>query len=89
VSIFGAGTIACAFVYGYTRGQKRIDITKLALPLAEWPQPWQGLKLLHLSDLHIGTNLNGTELRDYIHQANALNPDIIFLTGRYNQKVWK
>lgn len=81
VSSLGVCTIVCAFVYGYTRGQQRVDITRLTLPLAGWAQTWQGLKLLHLSDLHIGANLNGAELRDYIHRANALDPDVVFLTG--------
>lgn len=81
VSNLGVGTIVCAFIYGYTRGQQRVDITRLTLPFSGWAQPWQGLKLLHLSDLHIGTNLNGAELRDYIHRANTLDPDVVFLTG--------
>ena len=81
VSGSGISTIVSAFVYGYTRGQQQVQITRLTLPLAGWPQASQGLKLLHLSDLHIGTNLSVGELRDYIQRANALNPDLVCLTG--------
>ena len=81
VSGIGIGTIVGAFVYGYTRGQRQVQITRLTLPLAGWPQAWHGLKLLHLSDLHIGTNLSVAEFRDYLQRANALDPDLVFLTG--------
>jgi predicted MPP superfamily phosphohydrolase len=81
VSCIGVGLIVCAFLYGYTRGQQRVSVTRCTLPFADWPQPWQGLKLLHLTDLHIGVNLSKVELRDYIRRANALDPDLIFLTG--------
>ncbi|MBI3301433.1 MAG: metallophosphoesterase [Deltaproteobacteria bacterium] len=81
VSAFGTGTIVGTFVYGYTRGQQYVQITRLTLPFADWPQVLQGFKLLHLSDLHIGANLSLIELRDYINRANALAPDLVLLTG--------
>jgi hypothetical protein len=81
VSGIGIGTIVSTFAYGYIRGQQQVQVTRLTLPLPAWPQRWQGLKLLHLSDLHIGANLSPTEFRTYISRANALEPDLVFITG--------
>ena len=81
VTNLGIGTITTAFVYGYVKGYKQVKITHLTLALSNWPQTWSGLKLLHLSDLHIGSNLSLTELQRYITCANALTPDLVFLTG--------
>jgi predicted MPP superfamily phosphohydrolase len=80
-SNLGVATITLAFVYGYTRGQQQLQITRLTLSLPDWPEAWQGLKLLHLSDLHIGSNLSVGELQNYFARANALVPDLVFLTG--------
>jgi hypothetical protein len=80
-SNLGVGTITTAFVYGYTRGQQQLQITRLTLSLPDWPEAWQGLKLLHLSDLHIGSNLSVSELQGYLARANTLTPDLVFLTG--------
>jgi predicted MPP superfamily phosphohydrolase len=80
-SSLGVGTITAAFVYGYTHGQQQVQITRLILPLPNWPEVWQDLKILHLSDLHIGPNLSTAELRNYLARANALAPDLVFFTG--------
>src|SRR5262249_18086127 len=76
----GVAGIVGAFVYGYTYGQRQVHITRLTLPLPNWPATWQDLKILHLSDLHIGANLTTAELRNYLARANALAPDLVFLT---------
>lgn len=81
VSGVGVSVIVGGLAYGYTRGQQQIQITRLTLPLATWPEAWHGLKLLHLSDLHIGANLSLAAFRDYIDRANTLEPDLVFLTG--------
>jgi hypothetical protein len=80
-STLGVGTIIAAFVYGYTYGQQQVHVTQLILPLSHWPEAWRDLKILHLSDLHIGPNLTTTELRNYLARANAFAPDLVFLTG--------
>ena len=45
------------------------------------PMGWHGLKIVHLSDLHIGPNLTKDELQSYVRTVNSLQPDLILLTG--------
>lgn len=65
-------------------GAFKFDITDLALRLPDLPPEWDGLTLLHLSDLHF----HGTPSRAYFERAlDALAagpvPDLVCLTGDY------
>lgn len=45
------------------------------------PETWQPLKIVQLTDLHIGQGFNQTWLEKVVDQTNALHPDIIVITG--------
>jgi predicted MPP superfamily phosphohydrolase len=59
----------------------RVDFTEKRLRLARLPAAWQGLTLLHLSDLH----LNGTPDRRFfervIDRCGEWEPDLVAVTG--------
>jgi len=59
----------------------RVDFNEKRLRLPRLPAAWQGLTLLHLSDLH----LNGTPDRKFFErvmdQCREWNPDIVAVTG--------
>lgn len=81
VSGLGLIGIILSFVHGYTGGQRAVHLSHLSLPLLNWPVALHGLKIVHLSDLHIGPNLTTQELLSYVQMANQQNPDIICITG--------
>jgi predicted MPP superfamily phosphohydrolase len=81
LSSLGLGGIIVSFLYGYTWGQSTVRVSHLPLPLKNWPQEWHGLKIVHLSDLHIGPNLTKNELQAYVRTVNSLQPHLILLTG--------
>ncbi len=45
------------------------------------PEGFNGLKIVHFSDLHYGTTVMEKELKNIIDNINMLNPDIITFTG--------
>ena len=59
----------------------RVDFTQKRLGLARLPAAWDGLTILHLSDLH----LNGTPDRRFFEhvmdECRAWNPDLVALSG--------
>jgi predicted MPP superfamily phosphohydrolase len=59
----------------------QLELVERTLCLARLPAAWDGLTILHLSDIH----LNGTPDRPYFHhvleRCNAWQPDLIALTG--------
>lgn len=81
LSGLGLGGIILSFVYGYTWGQWTVRVSHHSFSLKDWPQEWHGLKIVHLSDLHIGPNLTKGELQSYVRTVNSLQPDLILLTG--------
>ena len=73
--------ITSLFIYGYLGGQRQLRISKRELSLANWPATSPPIKIAHISDLHIGTNLTTQELKTYVQKVNELQPDLILLTG--------
>ena len=41
----------------------------------------QGIRVVHISDIHASPVMRGRELSDLCHRVNKLNPDLICLTG--------
>ena len=82
-TLAGLGVVGLVllFVYGYVAGQHRLQISRMEVPLARWPRSGPRLKIAHISDLHIGTNLTARELDASVERVNALDPDLIVVTG--------
>jgi predicted MPP superfamily phosphohydrolase len=76
----GMAVIAVAFAYGYSFGQLRLRITRLQLPLRNWSTP-DGLRIVQVSDIHIGQNLEPAQLERFVARVNDLRPDLICITG--------
>lgn len=45
------------------------------------PQSFNGMKLVHFSDLHYGRTVSEKELKNLINKINYLKPDIVVFTG--------
>ncbi len=57
---------------------ERHDIT-----LPSWPPALDGLRVLHLSDIHVGGAMNRARLRQVAQLANGAAPDIVLHTGDF------
>lgn len=77
----GVATIAIAFTYGYSIGQQRLRVTRLRLPLRRAAGAFDGLRIAQISDIHIGLNLDLDQLSGFVDRVNALEPDLICITG--------
>ena len=67
--------------YAIYWAQKLPIIHEIRIHSNELPQDWQPLKIVHLSDLHIGQGFTKERLKKIVQRTNALNPDVIFSTG--------
>src|SRR5499426_2765265 len=70
-----------AAVYGATVGRLRYRVVTVDVPLAHLPSSLDGLRIVHLSDIHIGDFLPRAALRRAIDLINAVQPDLVVLTG--------
>lgn len=61
----------------------QVEITRISLPIPGLPQSFHGYRIVQLSDLHIGTWLDGNRLARTVRQVNAMKPDLIAFTGDF------
>jgi predicted MPP superfamily phosphohydrolase len=67
--------------WGFTIGKTRVERTHVRVELAGLHDGGRGLRIVQISDLHIGNRLQGEELGRLVDEVNALEPDLIALTG--------
>ena len=59
------------------------EVTRVPIRLSKLPRAFHGLKLAQLSDIHHSPFLSEAEIAQAVHYTNALQPDLIALTGDY------
>jgi predicted MPP superfamily phosphohydrolase len=62
-------------------GQVLVDHTLVRVRIPGLHPELDGLRLVQISDLHIGNTLEATRLERMVERTNALDPDVIALTG--------
>ena len=70
-----------AAVYGATVGRLRYRVVTVDVPLAHLPPSLDGLRIVHVSDLHIGDFMPRAAIRRAVDMINAVQPDLAVLTG--------
>lgn len=70
-----------SLIYGVLRGAYNFQIRKVKLKIHELPYEWKGLKIVQLSDLHVGSFANKKPIEEIVKLVNEQDPDIIFFTG--------
>ncbi len=74
--------VALAFVaVGLRGGLARPQLKRVDLELARWPAALDGFRIVQISDIHIGPILDRRFSRELTDRVNALEPDLIAITG--------
>lgn len=60
-----------------------VETTFQTIPLAHLPVAFDGLTLVQVSDWHLGTWMTLDRMLAIARQANALNPDVLVMTGDF------
>jgi uncharacterized protein len=81
VASLGMGAIALTMGYGYVFGQRELRVTRLALALPGLIGAARPLRVVQISDIHVGQNLTLAQLRAFVGRVNATAPDLICITG--------
>lgn len=69
------------FVYGIVRGAYKFKIHQVELFFDELPASFDGLKIVQISDLHLGSFFNTKPVEKIVELVNKEQADIIFFTG--------
>ena len=70
-----------ATAYGATVGRLRYRLVTVDVPMTHLPPQMDGLRIVHLSDLHIGDFMSRAGIRRAVDRANTVRPDLVVLTG--------
>jgi uncharacterized protein len=76
-----AGLGAALSGYGIWSAERLPEVTRRTLTFPDLPPGLDGLRLLHLSDVHAGIHMEEEKMRALVAQANALGADLIVQTG--------
>lgn len=83
----GVGTALAVIVfvalwYGAIFGRWQTEVREVEVPVRGLPESFDGLRMVQISDLHVGTWGDDTTMAARIvNQINALHPDLIVFTG--------
>ncbi len=78
-SIMGvAGAITGLGLIEVLRGARVKDVK---IGVSNLPASLKGLKIAHISDLHVGPTVRKGYVEEIVEKTNALMPDLIFVTG--------
>lgn len=69
--------------YGFAAGRFRYQIRKVEVPIADLPQALDGMKIVQLSDIHIGDFMPRDEVERAVAMANDLGADLAVVTGDF------
>ena len=83
IGITAAAVCLIAFLYGFTFGFNRVEVKHVQLSFHNLPTALNGYKIVHVSDLHVGTYSGWRRpvLKQIIDSINAQKPDLIAFTG--------
>jgi hypothetical protein len=56
-------------------------LERVRVPLARLPASLSGLRIVQISDVHVGTTINKEHISRLVDQMNALVPDVVVITG--------
>jgi predicted MPP superfamily phosphohydrolase len=74
------------FIYIQFERSKNFEVTKKDLHVPHIPEGFNGLKIIHLSDLHVSKY--GKREERIKHIIKEEKPDIIFITGDFVSNSW-
>lgn len=72
---------AALLTYSLSIGQLRVSVGTVHVGMPGLPRALHGLRIAHITDLHIGPNLRAPRLRALVERVNATRPDLIAITG--------
>ncbi len=78
----GVGTFGLALSgWGVWSAIRPVEVKRLNVRLKKLPESLSGLRLVQLTDMHIGLTIGREFVEDIVRKVNALEADIVAITG--------
>jgi len=73
-----------ALIWGVMEETDQLRYTQVRMRSVEWPQHWQPIRIVVVSDLHVGSpHIDLDKLRTVVKMINAAEPDVVLLLGSF------
>lgn len=70
-----------AFIYGMIKTAYDYQVFKINVPIKDLPSGLEGMKIVQISDLHVGSFGETEPLKNAVKLINSLKPDLFVFTG--------
>jgi predicted MPP superfamily phosphohydrolase len=74
---------AATVIYGALIPPRRVSVTNHTVQISNLPESMDGLRVVQISDLHVSPLFKKGSVRKIVKMTNALNPDLVLLTGDF------
>ena len=80
----GAGAAAIGVgLYAGTHARHELEVTHRIFAIRDLPDAFVGMRIAQISDIHLLEYTEASYFEQVIHQVNALDPELVFLTGDF------
>jgi predicted MPP superfamily phosphohydrolase len=77
-----AGTLGLALSgYGVWSAVRPVEVKRVPVRLKKLPESLRGLRIVQLTDMHVGLTIGRDFVLDVVQKVNALEPDVVAITG--------
>jgi len=80
-AVAGIAAAVAVVAYGLVRVRRGPHVKRVRVPLVDLPVAAAGFTIVQLTDVHIGPSLRRAFAAKVVDRVNALEPDLIVLTG--------
>lgn len=78
----GAGALGLALSgWGVWSAVRPVEVKRVPIRLRKLPESMGGVRLVQLTDMHVGLTIGRDFVEDIVRKVNALAPDIVAITG--------
>ena len=81
IGLLGGGIVLSGLIIGMVRWAYDFRIRKADVCLPDLPQSLSNLKIVQISDIHLGSWTSRAALYEAVDMINQLDPDMVFFTG--------
>jgi|GEM_PF-33108 len=83
VSLLILAASASLFLLGFVRAQYGVTLRRVSVPVENLPPEFSGLKVLQISDLHVGPTIRKRFVEKLVKMGTGAAPDLVVFTGDF------
>ena len=81
LNMAAVGTAVGLTAAGYVEARAQPEVVRTRLGCAGTPRTWSGMRIVQVSDLHVGPTIRREYVETLVERVNALAADVVVLTG--------